>query len=216
MGYPGDEHEDRLEPEPPRDVVRRIANQVDQLLLALDGGRPATASPQDGLTRRSLELLSTLDPSQLYLAIVRAAVAVSDAERGFLVNEILPNADRMEAAIHVLDQKTVANYLSHDASSKDAPTIITGTGCDDVNYKLNWMNQMVLQVLPAGPEGPPRVDYETVREGCDYRTRAEATRGKKNENENRHLERSGGVSEARATIVRLVERVGTVPWARTP
>ena len=112
-----------------------------------------------------------------------AAYEGEDAERGFLVNEILPNADRMEAAIHVLDQKTVANYLSHDASSRDAPTIITGTGCDDVNYKLNWMNQMVLQVLPAGPEGPPRVDYETVREGCDYRTRAEATRGK-NENEN--------------------------------
>ena len=106
-----------------------------------------------------------------------------DAERGFLVNEILPSADRMEAAIHVLDQKTVANYLSHDATSRDAPTIITGTGCDDVNYKLNWMNQMVLQVLPAGPEGVPAVDYETVREGCDYKTRLEALtpsgRGKK-------------------------------------
>ena len=107
-----------------------------------------------------------------------------DAERGFLVNEILPSADRMEAAIHVLDQKTVANYLSHDATSRDAPTIITGTGCDDVNYKLNWMNQMVLQVLPAGPEGVPAVDYETVREGCDYKTRQEAFaegRGKKND-----------------------------------
>ena len=99
------------------------------------------------------------------------------------MNEILPNADRMEAAIHVLDQKTVANYLSHDDASADAPTIITGTGCDDVNYKLNWMNQMVLQVLPAGPEGVPAVDYETVREGCDYKTRLEALtpsgRGKK-------------------------------------
>lgn len=105
-----------------------------------------------------------------------AAYTGEDAERGFLVNEILPNADRMEAAIHVLDQKTVANYLSHDYLSKDEPTIITGTGCDDVNYKLNWMNQMVLQVLPAGPEGPPTVDYETVREGCDYRTRLEATK----------------------------------------
>ena len=105
-----------------------------------------------------------------------AAYTGEDAERGFLVNEILPNADRMEAAIHVLDQKTVANYLSHDSLSKDQPTIITGTGCDDVNYKLNWMNQMVLQVLPAGPEGPPTVDYETVREGCDYRTRLEATK----------------------------------------
>ena len=101
-----------------------------------------------------------------------------DAERGFLVNEILPSADRMEAAIHVLDQKTVANYLSHDATSRDAPTIITGTGCDDVNYKLNWMNQMVLQVLPAGPEGAPKVDYETVREGCDYQTRREAREGR--------------------------------------
>ena len=103
-----------------------------------------------------------------------AAYKGEDAERGFLVNEILPNADRMEAAIHVLDQKTVANYLSHDDASRDAPTIITGTGCDDINYKLNWMNQMVLQVLPAGPEGVPKVDYETVREGCDSKTRAEA------------------------------------------
>ena len=43
---------------------------------------------------------------------------------------------------------------------------------------------MVLQVLPAGPEGVPAVDYETVREGCDYKTRQEAFaegRGKKND-----------------------------------
>ena len=57
----------------------------------------------------------------------------------------------MEAAIHVLDQNTVGNYLSH--SSESTPTIITGTGCDDVNYKLNWMNQIVLTVLPAGRKG---------------------------------------------------------------
>jgi hypothetical protein len=94
----------------------------------------------------------------------------------------------MEAAIHVLDQKTVANYLSHDSLSKDQPTIITGTGCDDVNYKLNWMNQMVLQVLPAGPEGPPTVDYETVREGCDYRTRLEATKRGSDKNPGRRSE----------------------------
>jgi len=95
-----------------------------------------------------------------------------DAEKGFLVREILPNADRMEAAIRVLDQSAVSNYLSHDANG--SPTLVTGTGCDDVNYKLNWMNQVVLQVLPAPPEGTPEVNYDAVRRGCDSRRRAEA------------------------------------------
>ena len=111
-----------------------------------------------------------------------AAYRGEDSEKGFLVTEILPNADRMEAAIHVLDQNTVSNYLSHDSRSSSSPTIITGTGCDDVNYKLNWMNQIVLQVLPAGPEGVPPVDYDTVREGCDYQTRLVATKGGRKEN----------------------------------
>ena len=92
-----------------------------------------------------------------------------DNERGFLVNEILPNADKMEAAIHVLDQNTVSNYLTHHPGGN--PTMITGTGCDDVNYKLNWMDQIVRTVLPAGPDGIPPIDYETVQNGCDWTTR---------------------------------------------
>ena len=49
--------------------------------------------------------------------------------------------------------------------------MITGTGCDDVNYKLNWMDQIVRTVLPAGPDGIPPIDYETVQNGCDWTTR---------------------------------------------
>ena len=73
-----------------------------------------------------------------------------DAERGF--GERDPAQRRPhEAAIHVLDPDGCELLVRR--ASRGAPTIITGTGCDDINYKLNWMNQMVLQVLPAGPEG---------------------------------------------------------------
>jgi len=96
--------------------------------------------------------------------------AGEDAEKGFLVSEILPNADKMEATIHVLDQNTVANYLTH--SEKGAPTMVTGTGCDDVNYKLNFMDQLLRTVLPP-PDGEsvPPMDYQAVLEGCDFSTR---------------------------------------------
>lgn len=57
--------------------------------------------------------------------------------------------------------------------------MITGTGCDDVNYKLNFIDQIVRTVLPAGPEGAPAIDFEAVSEGCDYATRVEAQRGKR-------------------------------------
>jgi hypothetical protein len=69
----------------------------------------------------------------------------------------------MEATIHVLDASTVSNYLTHDG--KGTPTMITGTGCDDVNYKLNWMVQIERSVLPAGPEGVPPINYEQVKLG---------------------------------------------------
>ena len=42
-----------------------------------------------------------------------AAYQGDDSERGFLTKQILPNADRMEAAIRVLDERSVSNYLSH-------------------------------------------------------------------------------------------------------
>ena len=102
------------------------------------------------------------------------AYAGTDSEKGFLVNEILPNADKMEATIHVLDQGTVSNYLTHN--NKGTPTMITGTGCDDVNYKLNFMDQIVRTVLPAGPEGVPPINYEQVRTGCDFETRVNVQR----------------------------------------
>ena len=95
--------------------------------------------------------------------------AGADSEKGFLVSEILPNADKMEATIQVLDQGTVSNYLTHTVAG--TPTLITGTGCDDVNYKLNFLSQIVRTVLPAGPEGIPPMDYEGVSFGCDFATR---------------------------------------------
>ena len=33
------------------------------------------------------------------------------------------------------------------------------------------MDQIVRTVLPAGPDGIPPIDYETVQNGCDWTTR---------------------------------------------
>jgi len=113
-----------------------------------------------------------------------------DAEKGFLVNEILPNADKMEATIHVLDQTTVTNYLTHSADG--TPTMVTGTGCDDVNYKLNFIDQLLRQVLPPpdGETSAPPMDYQSVLEGCDYTTRKEIQD---------QAEAGGGLAAAAAT-----------------
>lgn len=44
----------------------------------------------------------------------------------------------------------------------------------------------MLTVLPAGPEGKPPIDYDAVRDGCDFQTRLEATKSLRN------LEGNGG------------------------
>ena len=114
--------------------------------------------------------------------------------------------------VEVLDETAVASYLSHpaddmdDASNDDGasslgargstrtierPVMITGGGCDDVNYKLNWLNQAVLRyALPAGPEGRKPLDFEAVRAGCDEPTRRKATRERERRAGKRH--RRGG------------------------
>ena len=49
--------------------------------------------------------------------------------------------------------------------------MITGTGATSCsNYKLNFIDQIVRTVLPAGPGGRPAIDFEAVSEGCDYAT----------------------------------------------
>ena len=122
-------------------------------------------------------------------------------ERAYLLRTILREGRRRRgsgAVVEVLDETAVASYLSHpaddmdDASNDDGasslgargstrtierPVMITGGGCDDVNYKLNWLNQAVLRyALPPGPEGRKPLDFEAVRAGCDEATRRVAMR----------------------------------------
>ena len=121
-------------------------------------------------------------------------------ERTYLLRTILREGRRRRgsgAVVEVLDETAVASYLSHpaddDAEGNDdgasslgargstrtieRPVMITGGGCDDVNYKLNWLNQAVLRyALPPGPEGRKPLDFEAVRAGCDEATRRVAMR----------------------------------------
>ena len=121
-------------------------------------------------------------------------------ERAYLLRTILREGRKRRGAakVEVLDETAVASYLSHpaddmdDASNDDGasslgargstrtierPVMITGGGCDDVNYKLNWLNQAVLRyALPPGPEGRKPLDFEAVRAGCDEATRRVAMR----------------------------------------
>ena len=119
----------------------------------------------------------------------------SNTERAYLLGTILRRGRRGGAAVEVLDETAVASYLSHpgDDDGEDADddgprlglrgstmttaVMITGGGCDDVNYKLNWLNQAVLRyALPPGPEGRKPLDFEAVRAGCDEATRRVAMR----------------------------------------
>ena len=121
-----------------------------------------------------------------------------DNERGFLLNEILPNSDKMAAAIHVLDQNTVSNYLTHHPGGN--PTMITGTGCDDVNYKLNWMDQIVRTVLPGGTRRDPAHRLRDCAERMrldDAHLGAEGARGEARGNRENLSPEEGWVAETR-------------------
>jgi hypothetical protein len=131
----------------------------------------------------------------------------SNTERAYLLGTILRRGRRGGAAVEVLDETAVASYLSHPGEVLDADddgprlglrgstmttaVMITGGGCDDVNYKLNWLDQAVLRyALPAGPEGRKPLDFEAVRAGCDEPTRRKATRERERRAGKRH--RRGG------------------------
>jgi hypothetical protein len=115
----------------------------------------------------------------------------ANTERAYLLGSILRRKGKSGAVVEVLDETKVASYLSHpppddspDDSSVDGARLggrgttdavmITGGGCDDVNYKLNWLNQAVLRyALPPGPGGRRALDFEAVEPGCDVKTRDE-------------------------------------------
>lgn len=127
-----------------------------------------------------------------------------ETERAYLLRRMLSRRDPVRggsagsAVIEVLDETDgLSSYLSHPAgdelddedadgarlgggggsTSDQNAVIVTGGGCDDVNYKLNWLNQAVLRyALPAGPEGRKPLDFDAVRAGCDEATRSRAMR----------------------------------------
>jgi hypothetical protein len=87
------------------------------------------------------------------------------AEIGFFISQVLPHLDVLTAKIKVLDQTVVGNYLTHH--EKAGQLIITGTGCDDVNYKINFISQVLRHAQPTDQE-LEAFDYEGIAQGCDH------------------------------------------------
>ena len=89
------------------------------------------------------------------------------AETGFLLSQIIPHIDVLTAKINVLDQTIVGNYLTHHEKAGQA--IVTGMGCDNVDYKINFMSQLLRHAQPKDPNNPvPPYDYDGVAMGCDH------------------------------------------------
>ena len=89
------------------------------------------------------------------------------AEAGFLLNDVIPHIDALTAKIQILDQTVVGNYLTHHEKAGQA--IVTGMGCDNVDFKINFMTQLLRHVQPDDPNNPlSAIDYEGVAQGCDY------------------------------------------------
>ena len=73
----------------------------------------------------------------------------------------------LTAKINVLDQTIVGNYLTHHEKAGQA--IVTGMGCDNVDYKINFMSQLLRHAQPKDPNNPvPPYDYDGVSMGCDH------------------------------------------------
>lgn len=87
------------------------------------------------------------------------------AEIGFFISQVLPHLDVLTAKIKVLDQTVVGNYLTHH--EKAGQLIITGTGCDDVNFKINFISQVLRHAQPTDQE-LEAFDYESIAQGCDH------------------------------------------------
>jgi len=93
------------------------------------------------------------------------------AEIGFFNTQVVPHIDDLTAKVKILDQTVVGNYLSHHIKASQA--FVTGTGCDDVNYKINFMTQVLRHVQPSDPNAPVgEFDYDGVAQGCDLAGRA--------------------------------------------
>ena len=89
------------------------------------------------------------------------------AEVGFLLNDVIPHIDALTAKIQILDQTVVGNYLTHHEKAGQA--IVTGMGCDNIDFKINFMAQLLRHVQPDDPNAPKSaIDYEGVSAGCDY------------------------------------------------
>lgn len=100
-----------------------------------------------------------------------ASYSGDGAEIGFFHSEVAPHLESLTANVKILDQTVVGNFLSHHA--KASQSFVTGTGCDDINYKINFMTQVLRHVQPMDPNNPvTEFDYEGVKQGCDLAGRA--------------------------------------------
>ncbi|RMG08839.1 MAG: GAF domain-containing protein [Planctomycetota bacterium] len=106
------------------DALRHIASQVDRLIEAVSQGASAPRSPtgssgvhrlgngatavDETVLQHFLRLVSTLDPAQLYQAIVTSALAVTGCRRGFLTLVEEGNKLRFKY-LHGLDQATLGS-----------------------------------------------------------------------------------------------------------
>lgn len=89
------------------------------------------------------------------------------AEAGFFLDQVVPHIDVLTAKVKVLDQTLVGNYLTHH--EKAGQVIVTGTGCDNIDYKINFMTQLLRHVQPLDPNNlVPAFDYDGVAMGCDH------------------------------------------------
>lgn len=97
------------------------------------------------------------------------------AEAGFFLDQVVPHLDVLTAKINVLDQTIVGNYLTHHEKANQV--VVTGMGCDNVDFKINFMTQLLRHVQPRDPNNiPPDFDYDVVAQGCDHAGREKVFR----------------------------------------
>ena len=159
-------------------VIQRNPLQIihDQLLkndvaMSSDYGLGKTA--RERASTKIIIAKPSVQAKKLFNVWQRAEASYSGegAEIGFFHSEVAPHIDSLTAKVRVLDQTVVGNYLTHHA--KASQSFVTGTGCDDINYKINFMTQVLRHVQPAEPNNPvSEFDYEGIKQGCDFLGRA--------------------------------------------